>query len=1055
MSKPLRSTIALVAALLIALSVTGSSADDNFVNFESGHTRPLALSPANDLLFAVNTPDHRLDIFEVHPGGLLLVAEVPVGLDPVAVASRINSASGKVEAWVVNHLSDSVSVVEVDPGDVTLSHVRATLLVGDEPRDIVFGGSPVEKAFITTARRGQNLPPGLLPRFADKSVPRALVWVFNAENSGAGIGGTPEKVFELFGDTPRALAVSSDGSTVYAAVFHSGNGTTSLRDEFVTANGGSPPLPPDSPYFNDPEEPTQSLIVKRDPDTGEWNDEIGRDWSAEILFSLPDKDVFVINANPNPPVMAPGINTYSGVGTTLFNMAVRPGSGSVFVTNNEARNHVRFEPIEAGGVQGHVVDQRITVLAGIAVSAVPVNPHIDYSVATGPPEEIAESVSGLNDLVFSGDGLTLYAAALGSNQVAVFDATALEAGSSSRVLVDVGRGPSGVALDETRDRLYVMNMLDHSISIVTEASNPALREATSTVSLGYDPTPELVRSGRPFLYDARASSGHGDAACASCHTFGDADQLAWDLGDPYGPLTPDPNPFLLLPSQSPSPALPFHPLKGPMTTQSLRGLVDAGPMHWRGDRTAASDPGGDAMDADGSFKKFNAAFVDLLGRANPLTAEEMQAFTDFVLTIRYPPNPVADLGGELTKPQEIGLDLFLNDIDANLFVACNHCHALPLGTSGLSRFETNEDNIKVPHLRAVYQKVGMFGEERTRVFDDPSPLFQGDQIRGFGLFNDGTTAGILDFIRGFTIPRDNVPDMIDFVLSFDTGIPAMVGQQVTIGAAPSTEQKRRLELLLGRDGDRDCDLTFAGNIGGESRVGSVLVDGRVLLDDSALDPVGEDALEALAAVAGGEQTYTCRAPGTGETSTVDRDGDGIGGAEELREGTDPMDAASVPYACIGGGQEAIDDIKFSVSKNNLPFGNESISMKAAWVPSNPDAIDPSITGVTLLLRDAAGSILHHQRVLATGWTASSDGRKWKYTGAKGAMVRKIAVARTGEDGISVAFKGGGDFAIDSPDFRLELVFGGNDEAAMGLCATRTFGEVGGPSCIVGKKVKCE
>ena len=29
----------------------------------------------------------------------------------------------------------------------------------------------------------------------------------------------------------------------------------------------------------------------------------------------------------------------------------------------------------------------------------------------------------------------------------------------------------------------------------------------------------------------------------------------------------------------------FHPMKGPMTTQTLRGLTNSGAMHWRGDRS--------------------------------------------------------------------------------------------------------------------------------------------------------------------------------------------------------------------------------------------------------------------------------------------------------------------------------------------------------------------------------------------------------------------------------------------------------------------------------------
>ena len=73
---------------------------------------------------------------------------MPVGLEPVAVAARTNS-----EVWVVNHLSDSVSIVDVGAAQ---PHVTRTLLVGDEPRDIVFAGTGGNRAFITCAHRGQN-----------------------------------------------------------------------------------------------------------------------------------------------------------------------------------------------------------------------------------------------------------------------------------------------------------------------------------------------------------------------------------------------------------------------------------------------------------------------------------------------------------------------------------------------------------------------------------------------------------------------------------------------------------------------------------------------------------------------------------------------------------------------------------------------------------------------------------------------------------------------------------------------------------------------------------
>ncbi|HWK50581.1 MAG TPA: hypothetical protein VNR40_11880, partial [Steroidobacter sp.] len=138
--------LATSGALFLAMLAPAVQAAPSFVAFESGHVRPLALSSDGSKLFAVNTPNNTLVIYNVTPLGIFKDAEVSVGLEPVAVAIRSST-----EVWVVNHLSDSVSVV-------TLSgtpRVTRTLLVGDEPRDIVFAGTS-NRAFITTAHRGQH-----------------------------------------------------------------------------------------------------------------------------------------------------------------------------------------------------------------------------------------------------------------------------------------------------------------------------------------------------------------------------------------------------------------------------------------------------------------------------------------------------------------------------------------------------------------------------------------------------------------------------------------------------------------------------------------------------------------------------------------------------------------------------------------------------------------------------------------------------------------------------------------------------------------------------------
>src|SRR3954451_6441724 len=213
-----------LAALKPAKAQTG-----RFTLFESGQVRPLALSPSGKFLFAANTPDGRLEVFRVDNHGLRHQASIPVGLEPVAVAARSDN-----EVWVVNHLSDSVSVVTLTQ-DGKSGRVVRTLLVGDEPRDIVFGGAGKNRAFITTAHRGQNVPYD--PQLTTPGVGRADVWVFDADHLGGTLAGTPLTIITLFSDTPRALAVSPDGGKVYAAAFHSGNRTTTVHEAFVLAGG--------------------------------------------------------------------------------------------------------------------------------------------------------------------------------------------------------------------------------------------------------------------------------------------------------------------------------------------------------------------------------------------------------------------------------------------------------------------------------------------------------------------------------------------------------------------------------------------------------------------------------------------------------------------------------------------------------------------------------------------------------------------------------------------------------------------------------------------------
>ena len=925
-------TLALVALFVLA-SGASVRAQSDFVTFETGQVRPLALSPDGNTLYAINTPDNRLEIFSVAAGDLTHVASVPVGLEPIAVVARTNA-----EVWVVNHLSDSVSIVDVSTP--ATARVVRTLLVGDEPRDIVFGGSGFDRAFITTAHRGQNTPlhATIHTVLTTDGIGRADVWVFDAGNLGATLGGTPLTIVNLFGDTPRPLAVSADGSVVYAGVFKSGNRTTTLGEGVIPNGGeGAGGLPEPNDNHGGIPGPEVGLIVQHDG-VG-WLDELGRDWSGDVKFSLPDEDVFAIDADANPPVQIGA--AYTGVGTILMNMIVNPDNGKVYVSNLEAFNRVRFEgpgtyaapfkPLgEPASVRGHLAESRITVLDGASVLPRHLNKHIDYDTCCAPLPN-AENDTSLGfpvGMAIDSLGDTLYVAAFGSSEIAVYDTAELEGDTFTPDAADQiavsGGGPTGLVLDETNTQLYVLTRFDNAVKVVSTATGLE----TDAEPL-HNPEPASVVDGRPLLYDTAFTSAHGDSACASCHIFGDMDDLAWDLGDPDGDVLNNPGPFTLGPFIDPD----FHPMKGPMTTQSLRGMANHGPMHWRGDRTGGNDvPPGQSVQPDtgtfdevAAFTAFNPAFEGLIGRSELLEPDEMQAFTDFILQVTYPPNPIRNLDNSLTPQEQAGENFYFGPISDSL-QDCNGCHRLArpgnaifgvdkpgfFGTDGQSSFEAETQILKIPHLRNQYQKVGMFGMAAQGFFNPGDNGFKGDQIRGFGFLHDGGTDTLFRFHNALVFnqsginpggipagaPGDPIRRQIEaFMMAFDSNLFPVVGQQITRTSTNGGTVDPRIDLLVQRANAGECDVVVKGVFAGEMR-GAVYVGGGLFQPDRADEPpVATAGMKALSNTPGQEATWMAVPPGSGERIGVDRDRDGFFDRDELDEGSDPSDPLSVPDVC--------------------------------------------------------------------------------------------------------------------------------------------------------------
>lgn len=634
--------------------------------FMSPHASPIAFSGGR--VFVANTPAATLDVIDARSHSI--VARINVGIDPVGVAVR---PDGK-EVWVANHISDSVSVIDLDPASPTHLQVVATIqdldpvtkaTRFDEPVGVAFYGN--DKAYVALSSENQI----------------AVIDVANRKII---------KRLTIPAQDPRAIVVRGD--RLYVVPFESNNqtqlsGGNKIDGDLVTFNAWN-----------------HSILTNNVLSLGHVVDIVKHP-------KVPDRDLFVFDAKTDEL-----LETVNTLGTLLYGMAV-DSKGKVFIAQTDARNDMNGR----AGTKKHGLAElenraflnRITKVD----LAVPGRKPQFFDLEPLPPVDPAPGTALATPFAIqvSDDDSTLVVSAAGSDALFTVDAT------SGTVLgrVKVDSVPEGIALESKANgkpsRAWVLNAAANTVSLV-DVSTPAKPKVLETILL-QDPTHPVAKRGR-IAFETAAASTSGTFSCASCHPNGHTDQLLWVLktpivtgGDQIMPRSTMPvrglrdtepyhwdgipgDPYGGINSSSTHRSVPPNSKLG-VPESSTRHLIDGGlatTMHREGDKTLNDE-----------------------GKAGALSAADRDAMAKFLLAVPYPPAQRRAYDNVLSNEAEKGFKLFHIDGDNDPSKAkpnvCGDCHRMPFWVST----KTPGTGMDAPTWRGAYDRWLILPQGRLNIID--------------------------------------------------------------------------------------------------------------------------------------------------------------------------------------------------------------------------------------------------------------------------------------------------------------------------------------------------
>lgn len=655
--------IELVSAMNDALSHD----EVGYPSFMSPHTSPIAES--DGFVYVVNTPSDTVDVIDTESKEV--VDRIPVGIDPVSMAVR---PDGK-ELWVSNHISDSISVIDIDSISPTFRLITDTIqdidektkaTKFDEPVGIAFAGN--KKAYVALSSENQI----------------AVVDVNSRKIT--------KKIF-IPAQDPRAIVVRDD--KLYVIPFESNNKTQ--------LSGGNK-IDGDLVTFNAWE---HSIRVNNVLSIGHVVDIVKHP-------RVPDRDLFIFDTETDELV-----ESVDTLGTLLYGLTVG-SEGQVYIAQTDARNDVNgrsgskkhsLAEMENRAFLNQITEYNPNVKEGnqkrfLNLEPLPPNhPSTEDTYATPFAIQI------------SNDDSSLFVTAAGSDKLFSVDAASGVVMGSVRV----GAVPRGIALVHNDAgkaiESWVFNAVENSVSLV-DVSTSSQPKLVVTIALE-DPTHPSVKRGRIAFNTASASTTH-TFSCASCHPDGHTDQLLWVLKTPVVTGGNQIMPRSTMPIRGLRNTEPYHwdgipgdPYGG-NNSANIHGSDDP--------NSSADDPTTSTRHLiDGGLASTMALVGDKTindeGKSGLLSAAQRDDMAKFLLSVPFPPAQRRSYTNELSDEAKRGFDLFHikgdNDPKQSNPNICGNCHRMPFWVST----NTPGTGMDAPTWRGAYDRFLILPQGRLNIID--------------------------------------------------------------------------------------------------------------------------------------------------------------------------------------------------------------------------------------------------------------------------------------------------------------------------------------------------